>query len=287
MSSTKSHRSHQGKRTFKRIVAFKRKYLAIPYLVFLLLFVLIPILIILVYAFTKTNEAGQLVFSFDSLVEFFSSPTKLNVLVVSLFIGVINTALCLVVGYPIAYLLADKKVNKNYVMVMLFIMPMWINFVLRTGATRDVLYAWGIKGGEHPYLATLIGLFYNYLPFTILPLYTTMIKLDKSQIEAARDLGCNPARTFLHSILPQSVPGIVSAAEMVLMPTMSSYVISDTLSEGKLTLFGNSIANSFNNSMWNDGSFMAMVMLVIIFVTMFITNRFGKNKDEQQRGRIW
>lgn len=286
MSSTKAHRSHNGAKTFKRIVAFKRKYLAIPYFIFLILFVLIPILIILVYAFTKTNEAGQLVFSFDSLVEFFSSPTKLNVLVVSLFIGIINTILCLAIGYPIAYLLADKKVNKNYVMVMLFVMPMWINFVLRTGATRDVLYAMGIKGGEHPYAATLIGLVYNYLPFTILPLYTTMIKLDRSQIEAARDLGCNPFQTFTHSILPQSIPGIISAAEMVFMPTMSSYVISDTLSEGKLTLFGNSIANSFNNSLWNDGSFMAFIMLTLIFITMFITNRFHKDGKEQ-RGRLW
>ena len=285
-SNNAMHRSHNGWKTFKRIVAFKRKYLSIPYFVFLILFVVIPILIILVYAFTKTTDAGNLVFSFDSLVEFFSSTTKLNVLVVSLFIGIINTILCLLIGYPIAYLLADKKVNKNYVMVMLFVMPMWINFVLRTGATRDVLYMMGIKGGEHPYAATLIGLVYNYLPFTILPLYTTMIKLDKSQIEAAKDLGCNPAQTFAHSILPQSVPGIVSAAEMVFMPTMSSYVISDTLAEGKLTLFGNSIANSFNNSLWNDGSFMAFVMLALIFLTMFITNRF--HKDETiEKGRLW
>ena len=286
MSSTKRTRGKSFWSTFRRIVAFKRKYLSIPYFIFLILFVLIPIVIILVYAFTKTDDAGNLSFSFDSLVEFFSSTTKLNVLVVSLFIGVINTILCLLIGYPIAYLLADKKVNKNYVMVMLFVMPMWINFVLRTGATRDVLYMIGIKGGEHPSAATLIGLVYNYLPFTILPLYTTMIKLDKSQIEAARDLGCNPAQTFFHSILPQSIPGIVSAAEMVFMPTMSSYVISDTLSEGKLTLFGNSIANSFNNSLWNDGSFMAFVMLALIFITMFITNRFHK-EEGAEKGRLW
>ena len=287
MSSTKpQHRSRNAWNTFRRVVAFKRKHLSIPYFIFLALFVVIPILIILVYAFTKTNDQGQLVPSWDALVEFFSSTTKLNVLLVSLFIGVINTILCLLIGYPIAYLLADKKVNKNYVMVMLFVMPMWINFVLRTGATRDVLYMMGIKGGEHPYLATLIGLVYNYLPFTILPLYTTMIKLDKSQIEAAKDLGCNPGQTFVHSILPQSIPGIVSAAEMVFMPTMSSYVISDTLSEGKLTLFGNSIANSFNNSLWNDGSFMAFVMLALIFLTMFITNRFHKDGGEE-KGRLW
>ena len=281
-----AHRSARGKRMLRQIVSFKRKHLSIPYFIFLLLFVLIPIVIILVYAFTKTDELGNLSFSFDSLVEFFSSPTKLNVLVVSLFVGLFNTLLCLLIGYPISYLLADKKVNKSYVMVMLFIMPMWINFVLRTGATRDVLYAIGLKGGEHPYIATFIGLVYNYLPFTILPLYTTMIKLDKSQIEAARDLGCNKFETFTHTILPQTVPGIVSAAEMVLMPTMSSYVISDTLSEGKLTLFGNSIAQSFNNSLWNDGSFMAFVMLALIFIVMLVTNRFHK-EDGRQSGRVW
>lgn len=284
MKST-NHKSHKAKRTLKSIFAFKRKYLSIPYFVFLVLFVLIPIVIILVYAFTKVDDHGNLTGSWDSLVAFFSSPAKINVLVVSLFIGLLNTILCLVIGYPIAYLLADKKVNKNYVLVMLFIMPMWINFVLRTGATRDVLNMLGLKGGEHPYVATMIGLVYNYLPFTILPLYTTMIKLDKAQIEACRDLGCNPFRTLIHNILPQSVPGIVSAAEMVFMPTMSSYVISSTLSEGKLTLFGNSIAFAFENNLWNDGSFMATIMLVIILVTMLITNRF--HKGENSRGRAF
>ena len=281
----KPHKRKKGS-TVKRIVGFKRKYLAIPYFVFLLLFVLIPIVIILVYAFTGTNDAGELYFSFECFVNFFSSPTKVNVLIVSLFVGILNTLLCLLIGYPIAYLLADKRVNKNYVMVVLFIMPMWINFVLRTGATRDLLLAMGLKGGEHPYVATMIGLVYNYLPFTILPLYTTMIKLDKAQIEASKDLGCNKLKTFTKAILPQSVPGIVSAAEMVLMPTMSSYVISDTLSEGKLTLFGNSIANSFYNNMWNDGSFMAFIMLVIIFITMALTNKFGKGEEERKVG-LW
>ena len=285
MSSTK-HRSNRAHRTFRQIVAFKRKYLAIPYFVFLLLFILIPIVIIVVYAFTKSDDLGRLTLSGDAFMAFFSSPAKLNVLVVSLFIGLLNTILCLVIGYPIAYLLADKKVNKNYVMLMLFIMPTWINFVLRTGATRDVLNMMGLKGGEHPYIATMIGLVYNYLPFTILPLYTTMIKLDKAQMEASRDLGCNPAQTFLHSVLPQSVPGIVAAAEMVFMPTMSSYVISGTLSEGKLTLFGNSIAFAFENNLWNDGSFMALVMLVIIFITMLITNHFN-DKGEEARGRAF
>lgn len=278
-----------AKRSAKRFFSFKREYLSFPYALFLLLFVLLPIVIILVYAFTETitDSSGNetLKFSWNALVSFFTSTTKINVLVVSLFLGILNTLICLVLGYPLAYLLADKKVNKNYVMVMLFVMPMWINFVLRTGATRDVLNWIGIQGGDHPYISTMIGMVYNYLPFTILPLYTTMIKLDKSQIEASRDLGANPFQTFIHSILPQSIPGIVSAAEMVFMPTMSSYVISDTLSEGKLTLFGNIIYLNFSQSQWNEGSFMAFIMLVLIGVSMVATRKF--RGDGERRMGAW
>lgn len=266
---------------------FKRKYLCYPYLVFLALFVVLPILIIVFYAFTGTAEDGSIYFSFEALVNFFTSATKINILVVSLFIGILNTLICLLIGYPIAYLLANPKYNKNFMLVMLFIMPMWINFVLRTGATRDVLSWMGINGGNHPYLATMIGMVYNYLPFTILPLYTTMIKLDRSQIEAARDLGANPFQTFVHAIFPQSIPGIVSACEMVFMPTISSYVISDTLSEGKITLFGNIIYLHFSQSQWNEGSFMALIMLILVFLSMLLSRKFGKADANPRGGQLW
>lgn len=283
--------SSKTKAKVRRIVGFKRSYLGIPYLLFLVLFVLIPIVIIVFYAFTETvtleDGTEALRFSFAAFTSFFTSPTKVNVLIVSLFVGLLNTLFCLLIGYPVAFLLADKKVNKNYVMVMLFIMPMWINFVLRTGATRDVLSWMGLYGGQHPYLATMIGMVYNYLPFTILPLYSTMIKLDKAQIEAARDLGCNKAQTFFKSILPQSIPGIISAAEMVFMPTMSSYVISDTLSEGKLTLFGNIIYLNFSQNMLNEGSFMSLIMLAIIVITMVVTKKFSKNDGQTKGAGLW
>ena len=260
---------------------FQRKYLCIPYFLFLILFVVIPILLIVFYAFTDTN--GN--FTFDALVAFFSSTNKLNVLLVSLLFGVLNTIICLVIGYPIAYLLANKKYNSNYVIVMLFVMPMWINFVLRTGATRDVLTWIGLNGGSHPYIATMIGMVYNYLPFVILPLYTTMLKLDQSQIEAAQDLGCNRIQVFTKSIFPQSVPGVISAAMMVFMPTMSSYVIPEILSEGKVVLFGNSIYLNFSNYQWGDGSFMALIMLIIVGITMLATRNFSEKDDK--RSSIW
>ena len=263
-------------------IRISRKNLAIPYFIFLILFILIPILIIVFYAFTDAEGY----FSFDALVTFFSNYTKLNVLLVSLLIGLFNTILCLLIGYPIAYILSNKKFNKNYVLVMLFVMPMWINFVLRTGATRDLLNWIGLNTGSYPIIATMIGMVSNYLPFTILPLYSTMLKLDQSQIEAASDLGCNPFQVFTKSIIPQTIPGIVSASMMVFMPTMSSYVISDTLSEGKITLFGNSIYLSFTNSDWNGGSFMALVMLIIVFISMIFSHKFDRNNQEGRSSEL-
>ncbi len=274
----------------KRFFTLQRKYLCIPYVVFLLLFIIAPILIIVFYAFSyevidPNTGIGHLQISGQAFLNFFTDWSKINVLIVSLFIALITTVLCLLIGFPLAYFLADKKVNKNAVFITLFIAPMWINFVLRTGATRDLLTWMGINGGTHPYLATIIGMVQNYLPFVILPLYTTMMKLDKSQIEAARDLGANPVQVFFKNIIPQAVPGIVSACLMTFMPTMSSYVISDTLSEGKITLFGSYIELEFTNKAWNDGSFMALVMLILIAVTMVISQRFSK--DEKKEGGKW
>ncbi len=259
---------------------FQRKYLCIPYWLFLVLFVVVPIFFIVFYAFT--DGSGR--FTWDAFVEFFTTNNKLNVLVQSLLFSTLNTILCLLIGYPISYLLANKKYNTKYVLVLLFVMPMWINFVLRTAATRDILFAIGITGGAHPYLATLIGMVYNYLPFVILPLYSTMLKLDRSQMEAAADLGASPVRVFISNVIPQSLPGIISAITMTLMPVMSSYVISDALSEGNITLIGNSIYLSFANSQWNNGSFTAFLLLILVLLTMWNTN--GR-KSEEVRGGLW
>ena len=273
----------------KRFFTLQRKYLSIPYIVFLVLFILVPIGIVMFYAFTYEYTAADgskyITASGEAFLNFFTSWSKWNVLLVSLFIATLTTFICLLIGFPLAYFLADKKVNKNAVLVTLFIAPMWINFVLRTGATRDLLTWMGINGGNYPYFATLVGMVQNYLPFVILPLYTTMTKLDKSQIEAARDLGANPTQVFFKNIIPQAVPGIVSACLMTFMPTMSSYVISDTLSEGKITLFGNYIELEFTNKAWHDGSFMALVMLILIGITMFISQKFSK--DGKKEGGSW
>lgn len=283
---SKNKKSNKAKRFF----TLQRKYLSFPYVLFLILFVIVPIFIIIFYAFTYeyTDPNTGITYvraSGDAFINFFTDWSKLNVLFVSLYVALLTTLICLLIGFPLAYFLADKKVNRNAVLVTLFIAPMWINFVLRTGATRDLLTWLGINGGTHPYLATMIGMVQNYLPFVILPLYTTMTKLDKSQIEAAKDLGANGPQVLFKNIIPQAMPGIVSACLMTFMPTMSSYVISDVLSEGKITLFGNYIELEFSNKEWHDGSFMALIMLVLIALSMLISER--SSKREQKGGKSW
>ena len=261
---------------------FQRKYLSLPYILFFLFFIITPIVLIVFYAFTD-KETGQI--SLSNLNKFISDETNINVLIISLTYAVLNTILCLLIGYPVAYFLADRKINKSAILVTLFIMPMWINFVIRTGATRDLLNWLNISGGTYPEAATLIGLVYNYLPFTILPLYTTMLKMDKSQIEASKDLGANGFQTFTKVIIPLTMPGIISAATMVFMPTISSYVISDILSEYNVVLFGTYIDLYFNQNDWNFGSFMALIMLILILISVFITRKFS-NEDEGKES-IW
>ena len=274
----------------KRFFALQRKYLCIPYVIFLILFIIIPIFIIIFYAFTydvldPVTNVTHIRASGQAFINFFTDYSKIQVLLNSLFIATITTLICLIIGFPLAYFLADKQVNKNVAFITLFIAPMWINFVLRTGATRDLSTLLHIHGGTHPYLATIVGMVQNYLPFVVLPLYTTMLKLDRSQMEAARDLGASPVQTFFKNTIPQAVPGIVSACLMTFMPTMSSYVISDTLSEGKITLFGSYIELEFTNKAWHDGSFMALIMLIFIGITMVISQKFGG--DEKKAGKSW
>ncbi len=258
---------------------FSRKTLAVPYAIFLILFVVIPLFLIVAYAFT--NENGKL--TFENFKTFFSGGHNISTLMFSIFIGMLNTAICLLLGYPAAFFLAKKNLSFGKATMLLFVMPMWINFVLRTSATRDLLFWIGISGGEHPYIATMIGMVYNYLPFVILPLYTTMTKMDISLIEASYDLGANKVQTFFRTILPMTMPGVVSAATMVFMPTMSSYVISDVMGERTISLIGNSIQLYFDQGLWHIGSLVALIMLAIIAFGSLCTD----TPEEDARGGLW
>lgn len=259
---------------------FSRRALAVPYAVFLILFVVIPLFLIVAYAFTDAD--GKI--TLDNFRTFLSGGHNINTLMFSIFIGLLNTVICLLLGYPAAFILAKRGLGFGKATVLLFVMPMWINFVLRTAATRDLLFALGINGGEHPYAATMIGMVYNYLPFVILPLYTTMTKMNYSLIEASYDLGANKIETFFLTILPMTMPGIASAATMVFMPTMSSYVISDVMGERKISLIGNSIQLYFDQGLWNIGSLVALIMLIIMAIVSFCTD---SEDDTVSKGGLW
>ena len=278
---------------------FSRKLLAIPYGIFLVLYVIIPLVLIIIYAFTENVESNpHFVYrgegyriSFENALSFFGNISNINTFIVSIFTGFLNTVICLLIGYPIAYILAKKEYKFSFLVVILFIMPMWINFVLRTSATREMFYGLkeitgiDITGAKYPFFATMVGMVYNYLPFTILPLYSTMTKMNRSLIEASMDLGATPVQTFVKTIIPMTMPGIISAANMVFMPTMSSFVISDVMGERQFALIGNIIQTYFDQAMWHLGSFFALTMLVIILVSMFLTRNV--EKEENARGGLW
>ena len=280
-----------------KALRFSRKQLGIPYALFLLLFVVFPLVLIILYAFTKADPNGYINLSgvkvsltFENFIEFFSKSSNIRVLFISFGLAIVTTALCLVISYPLAYILAKSKLNKNGVLLILFILPMWINFVLRTAAMKELLFAIGMyNSNKLSFVNTVIGMVYDYLPFTILPLYTVMIKLDKSLVEASQDLGAKPANTFFRVTLPLTVPGIVSAVTMVLLPTTTSYVVSDTLGNGNVTIIGKVIESQFSTVFdWHAGSAIAMVLLVIIFITMWITNKFSDDEGSQARGNgLW
>ncbi len=261
----------------KRLFSFSRKQLCIPYGVFLALFVVFPLLLIVYNAFTDSDGG----FTFQNFVRFFSDSTTITNLLMSLLIAFVTTVVCLLIAYPVAYILSRMCAAHSYILVMLFVLPMWINFVLRAMALRELLDLFGTLE-SYNFLNTVIGMVYDFLPFMILPLYTTLTKMDRSLEEAAADLGASRSRVFLKVTLPLSVPGMISGAMMVFLPTMSCYVITDTFGMGKIPLIGKLIEEQFSTlSNWNFGSAIAIVMLIVMFITMLLTGGF---KSENVRG---
>ena len=264
------------KKKFK--LTFSRKQLCIPYGVFLAFFVVLPLLLIVFYAFTDQNGT----ISFENFIRFFSGNTTISTLIISMLLALITTVICIIIAYPVAYILANSNLNKGGTLLMLFIMPMWINFVLRAMAMKDLLTLIGVFGFNN-YVNVVIGMVYDYLPFMIMPIYTVLIKMDKSLIEASKDLGASPFTTFRKVTLPLSMSGIASGVTMVFMPTMTCYVISDTFGNGLITIIGKLIDEQFTTFQnWNFGSAVAMVLLVIMLISMWVTGSF--KSDDNSRG---
>ena len=259
-------------------ISFSRKHLCIPYTLFIVLFVVIPLFMILYYVFTDSTGA----FSFYNFSEFFTNQTKISTLLISIVVALLVTAICILLAYPIAYILSKMKPQTAFVLLLLFIMPMWINFVLRAMAMKELLALIGIPLGS---VANIIGLTYDFLPFMILPIYSTLIKNDKSLEEAAMDLGANRIKVFTSVTFPLSLQGVISGAMMVFLPVMSCYVVTDAFSGSSgFSVIGKLIAMNFMGENGaqinpNSGATISLIMLVIMFIAMFLTGGFKSENN--------
>ena len=254
----------------------KRSTWALPYFIFLVLFVVLPLVMIVIYAL----QDGSGHFTLQNITKFFTDKDALSTFALSIEVAIENTLLCILLGYPAAYILADNKLNKSAVTVVLFILPMWINALMRTLATAELFNMAGVPLGKG---TLLFGMCYDYLPFMIYPIYNQLKKMDKSYAEAAQDLGATPGQVFRKVTLPLSMPGVWSGVMMVFMPTVSTFASSEFLTNTKIKLFGTIIQENINNSMWNYGAALSLIMLLIIGITTVLQ---GNDQQEETSGGL-
>jgi len=268
--------------------------MAYPYAVWMVLFILIPMGLVLYYSFTTANGASA-AFTVDNFKRAFE-PIYLSVLWRSLVLGLVSTGVCLLLGYPVAYIMAGQGLSNKSFLIFLFLVPMWMNFLLRTyawltildknGLFNTLLAAAGLPkiGILYTEPAVVLGMVYNFLPFMILPIHTVLTKIDRHLVEAAQDLGANAFHVFFRLILPLSLPGVVSGVTMVFLPAVTTFVISDLLGGNKTQLVGNVIEQQFllvND--WNFGSALSVILMLVILATMALVS----SADNSEGGALF
>lgn len=259
-----------------------KRLLAGPYLFWAVSFVVIPLLVIVYYAFTNDNGG----FTLLNIAEI-TTPENLKALGISLLLSLVSTVICLVMAYPLAMILSEKNVSQTSFIVLIFILPMWMNFLLRTMAWQTLLEKTGVINSILSFLhlpaleiintpyAIVLGMVYNFLPFMVLPIYNVLAKIDPNVVNAARDLGANSVQTFIKITLPLSIPGVISGITMVFVPALTTFVISDLLGGGKILLIGNVIEQSFKqNSNWHVGSGLSLVLMLFILASMALVAKY-------------
>ncbi len=262
------------------------RFLATPYLVWMVIFIIVPLFIVIYYSLT-TIDGG---FTLENYKKFFD-PIYLGVLWRSLKIAFFCTLWCLLLGYPLALILTTSDFVRKRYLIFLCILPMWMNMLLRTyawmtllqknGIINTILGWFGVEPIQMLYTsgAVYVGLIYNFLPFMILPIYSVMVKMDRSLIEAAEDLGANRFQVFRKIIFPKSLPGVITGITMVFMPAVTTFVISRLLGGGQYTMIGNLIEKQFLESgNWYFGSAISILMMILILVSMYIMKILG-SKD--------
>jgi spermidine/putrescine transport system permease protein len=288
----------------RRTGGIKRSFFASPYTVWMVVFTIVPCVLILYYSLTDSTGA----FTLDNFKNFWDSNYTVNklyeqmgpqyavlvqrgtvnigTLVYSLWMALLCTVICLVMGYPAAYFMADREMKIGSTLVVLFIIPMWMNFLLRTvawmtlledqGLINSLLKALGFQGVQLMYNdgAVLLGMVYNFLPFMVFPIYTSLTKMDGKLLEAAQDLGANKLHTFWRVTAPLSVPGVISGITMVFMPSVTTFFIPRILGGGNTMMFGDLIENRFlTEGNWNLGSALSLVMMVLILISLSILRK--------------
>lgn len=263
-----------------------RKVFAYPYIVWMILFIAAPMLFIFYYAVNVNST-----WTFAKCWQTLSDPQKWHILWISVEIAFGTTVLCLLLGYPIAYILSNMKRSVAGFISVLFFVPMWMNFVLRTYAWQAILeYAlpdllgWGTKTLTGTAGAVMMVLVYNFLPFMVMPLYNCLTKLDKSLLEAASDLGANRFITFIRVVLPLSVPGIVSGITMVFIPAITAFTVPALIGNGNYHLYGNEIELAFKQMSstgdYSVGSTLSIILLLLVLISTVIMNRFDSDSAE-------
>lgn len=265
----------------------KSKFLAIPYVIWMAIFVVTPIILILIFAFTSEDNS----FTLNNFRDMYQYT---GVFVHSLLLAAIATVICLLLGYPVSYFLSRENRFIKNITSLLIMLPMWMNFLLRTFAWMSLLENNGLINrflglfGIPPLQmintngAIVLGMVYNYLPFMILPIYSVIVRIDRPIIEAAQDLGGNSLTVFRRVIIPLSLPGILSGITMVFVPSVSTFIISKMLGGGGSILVGDLIEMQFLGNAYNPhlGSAISLVMMVIVLVCMSVMNRFGDGEEE-------
>ena len=268
----------------------QKKHLTLPYVVWMCLFTIVPLLLVFLYGFTTTNASGDMLLTMDNIIKVFSAE-NLKVLGRSLLYAAITTVICLILAYPAALILAKKKSSASFIS-MLFILPMWMNFLLRTYAWRALLETtgpinmllglFGIEPQQFLFTesAVILGLVYNFFPFMLMPIQNICEKIPYSYTEAAEDLGANKLQTLLRVTLPLTQPGIITGITMVFMPTVTTFIISRLLGGGQFMMYGDLIENQFMLLRdWNFGSALAVVMMVLLIISMAILRKYDKDGD--------
>lgn len=264
-----------------------RKLLSGTYLFWAVSFIIIPLLMILYYGLT--DKSGN--FTLMNLAQI-TTQENLKALGLALLLSFVSTLICLILAYPLAMILSEKNVNQTSFIVLIFILPMWMNFLLRTLAWQNLLEKNGVINMILHFFhlpdltlintpgAIILGMVYNFLPFMVLPIYNVLSKIDKDVIFAARDLGANSLQTFSKIILPLSVPGIISGITMVFVPSLTTFVISDLLGGSKILLIGNVIEQEFKQgSNWNTGSGLSLVLMIFIIASMAMIAKYDKEGE--------